>query len=392
MGKPSAPRPPDPVATANAQSAANAEAIREGAAISQINQVTPFGSLTYQGEIGTPDRTVIQQLNPQSQNILDRQRQLGINLSQQASSALSSPYSIDSRFSLPNASPLSRFADSGNMSDYNERNPATELNRQRIERAYFDRAKNLLEPEFARQRTSEETKLVNQGIPRGSEAFDDRYYDQLVDSQNRTLSDAALAAVRAGGDEYARQEGINQSKRQQDFNIATAGRQQDFDIARLAAQQDFDTAQRGRQQDINESLMVRNQPINELAAVLTGNQAISTPNFISTPNYQPAAPDISGMMASNFNNANANYQANIGGLYGLGGALAGAIPLGFALSDRRLKKDIKPLMKGRYQWYTYSYIWSDDTYVGVMADEVLAISPKAVNDNGAYMAVDYGVL
>lgn len=50
MGKssPRAPAAPDPTATANAQAAANVQAARTTAALNRVNQYTPFGSVTYQ--------------------------------------------------------------------------------------------------------------------------------------------------------------------------------------------------------------------------------------------------------------------------------------------------------------------------------------------------------
>jgi hypothetical protein len=297
---------------------------------------------------GSPERGtqyVRQTLNPSDQKILNLQRILGINLGQQARKSLSSPFTIDSDFELP--------------TDLN-------ANRDQVEQAYFDRTKNLLQPEFDRQQRREETALVNQGIPRGSEAFNDRYYDQLIDSQNRTLSDAALAAVQAGGAEQSRM---------------------------------FDLTQRGRQQDINDSLTQRTQPINELAAVLQGSQAIQSPNQASTPNYQIAPANVQGAVntqyqgaLNNFNNQNQNYQAGVGGLFGLGGSIASALPWGSWFSDMRMKTNIKPLMKGKYKWYTFNYLWDKTKRVGVIAQEVMKINPAAVTCEGGLYKVNYGEL
>jgi len=74
------------------------------------------------------------------------------------------------------------------------------------------------------------------------------------------------------------------------------------------------------------------------------------------------------------------------------GAVAGAvIP---KLSDRRLKRNIKKLGKWKeYTKYLYQYIFSDDWYIGVMADEVKKIKPEAVIEReGYYDMVNYGAL
>src|SRR5215217_6548794 len=54
-----------------------------------------------------------------------------------------------------------------------------------------------------------------------------------------------------------------------------------------------------------------------------------------------------------------------------------AIPV----SDIRLKRDITPLMQlnNGLRLYRYRYLWSDEAYVGVMAQEVAKVSPEAVS-------------
>src|SRR6187549_1014741 len=47
MDSPRAPTPPDPVATANAQTASNRDTALTQARLNNVNQVTPYGSLTY---------------------------------------------------------------------------------------------------------------------------------------------------------------------------------------------------------------------------------------------------------------------------------------------------------------------------------------------------------
>jgi hypothetical protein len=76
-----------------------------------------------------------------------------------------------------------------------------------------------------------------------------------------------------------------------------------------------------------------------------------------------------------------------GDVLSLIGGLAG-------ISDRRLKKNIRrvgdhPRGIGVYE---FSYLWSDERHVGVMADEVAGVLPGAVIDLGGYFAVDYGKL
>ncbi len=66
--------------------------------------------------------------------------------------------------------------------------------------------------------------------------------------------------------------------------------------------------------------------------------------------------------------------------------------LTFSFSDRRLKRDIVELSRlgNGIGLYRYRYSWSDQLYVGVMAQEVAEIAPGAVvRDADGYLRVDY---
>jgi outer membrane immunogenic protein len=90
--------------------------------------------------------------------------------------------------------------------------------------------------------------------------------------------------------------------------------------------------------------------------------------------------------------------ANAGGVWGnpTNATYAASQPIGFFLSDVRLKRDITLL--GRLDdglgLYSFRYLWSDTVYVGVMAQEVALIHPDAIVrarlDN--YLRVDYSRL
>jgi len=63
-------------------------------------------------------------------------------------------------------------------------------------------------------------------------------------------------------------------------------------------------------------------------------------------------------------------------------------------SDVRLKRDIIPVGEaGGLGLYRYRYLWSDTAYVGVMAQEVAAVVPEAVQRGvDGYLRVDYSRL
>jgi Chaperone of endosialidase len=64
-------------------------------------------------------------------------------------------------------------------------------------------------------------------------------------------------------------------------------------------------------------------------------------------------------------------------------------------SDIRLKRDIAQVgeLDGGINLYRYRYLWSDTTYVGVMAQEVAAVKPEAVlRGADGYLRVNYARL
>ena len=69
--------------------------------------------------------------------------------------------------------------------------------------------------------------------------------------------------------------------------------------------------------------------------------------------------------------------------------------LTFSFSDIRLKRDIIELARldDGIGFYRYRYNWSDQYYVGVLAQEVAAIIPDAVvRGADGYLLVNYGRL
>ena len=64
------------------------------------------------------------------------------------------------------------------------------------------------------------------------------------------------------------------------------------------------------------------------------------------------------------------------------GALVGRLGATHHFSDMRLKRDVALLsrLENGVGLYRYRYLWSDEVYVGVMAQETAKIVPDAVTD------------
>lgn len=352
FSSPKAPAVPDPVATAAAQTASNKETALTQAQLNNVNQVTPYGNLTYTqtpGSNGVPQYTATQTLNPTQQQSLDTQQQIELDTSKlgqnqigRISDSLSDPFKLSDFGAAPSAN-----------------NDA----RQQVIDSLYGQQKSRLDPQFADSQKALETKLANQGISQGTEAYSNAQRD-FDFGKNDAYQTAENQAINAGGAEQSRLYGLQSG---------------------------------AYQQDISNALTERNQPINELAALLGSGNGVQQPTYTNTPQTGVNGTDVIGATALSQNAANNNYNQQVGSRNALIGALAGAggSAAGLALaSDYRLKRNIRKVGKiGPYNAYAYNYRWSPKREIGVMAQEVLKINPNAVVEmpNG-YLAVNYGKL
>ena len=264
----------DPAATARAQSAANKETATTQAQLNMMNQYTPQGSLEYSQSgtwsDGTPKYAATQTLTPNQQRIADLGEQGSIGYGEAGNALLSN---VKGMLSTP-----VDMAQFGAAPTYDE-NFRLQQRQNMIQRA---------QPDWDQQRTALETRLANQGIGIGSQAYNDEM-QRYQRGYNDFLLGADLNAGNAAAGEYGRM-------------------------------------QTARQNQINEAYLPRNQELNTLSALLSGSQ-VSSPQFVSTPQTQVAGVDTSAALGMNQQNALTQQQlaasqsnAMMGGLSGLGGA------------------------------------------------------------------------
>lgn len=336
MGKKSGPAPPDPVATAKAQGQVNQEAAIDQRDLNTINQITPYGNLTYSktddpwdeagynaamekynswtpqygGMMGAaagnewsnrgaalqgvqrplnprgvaPNKesfgynpiqsmTATTTLTPDQQTMLDQANQAGIRFGEIGLGQLDKVGGLLS-------DPID-FSTLGAMPEANEQT------RLASSQAILDR----LKPQWDQDRSRLETSMANQGIGMGSEAW-----NRGTDDFNRAQTDARLAADAYGGSEMANVFGLEMANRN----------------ARA-----------------NEMVQQRQLPLNELVA-LTQGQQVQSPNFISTPQGQINPADLMGATYQSYaaeqqrqQMKNKAIQAGIGAAAGIGGAFLG---------------------------------------------------------------------
>lgn len=159
---------PDPYQVAAAQQQYNTQAGITSQAGSNVNQVTPTGSLTYRqtgvGPNGVPTYTATQQLTPQNQALLNIMQQgqgyAGLGALGQL---------FNSGYGMGNAAQTIGDATSGNT------------------KALMDMQQSYLQPYFKNQTDQLDTKLRNQGIMPGTPAYDQQM-NQVQNTQNQSMS------------------------------------------------------------------------------------------------------------------------------------------------------------------------------------------------------------
>jgi hypothetical protein len=266
---PSAPKAPDPYATAQAQNSVNQEAIKETARINQINEKTPFGSRTYTGSYDTGDRSVVDSLSPELQSILDSQLRTTGGLSGLAERRLQGipqgDFSLDgmpnvrraggvqfnesmgtpqafSNYSFSDIGPAQAFGNTGSaLQVLGEAGPIkTQLNdtgrqmreadlsgvqqiaglgdfggeRNRVEDALYGRGSRRVNERYGEDLSSLQAQLAAQGITQGSTAYD-REMKRLSQSRDDALMGATEGAIINAGQEQGRLFGQSLQARQQ---------------------------------------------------------------------------------------------------------------------------------------------------------------------------------
>lgn len=254
MGKPKAPTPPDPRETSAAQTGTNIGTAIANNTMQLIDQNTPYGNLSYE-TTGTetytdpytgqtydiPKYSATTVLNDQQQATLDQNQQAQFNMGALANER------------------------SDFLRDYL---PTTEAATDSIDNKLYELGSKRLDPRFEQEQSQLSTRLANQGITPGSEAYN-REMELLGQNKNDAYNQLLL---------------------------------------------------QGRGQAAAEV----NMPINQVTALLSGSQ-VQNPNVSVAQPGGAATTDVAGLINQNYSQQQQNYQAELaqknslmGGLFGLG--------------------------------------------------------------------------
>jgi hypothetical protein len=308
------PPAPDYVGAANAQGAANVDAARVGAKLSNPNIIGPYGTqtVTYDGD--TP--TVTQSLTPEAQATLEAQQRVQHSLADLGQQGVGTAQSVLGSAFTPTTGPLqTSVAAPGQVQKSYDTSGLAQMpvNAGTTgQEAIMAR----LQPQIERNRQLDETRLRNQGLVPGGEAYD-ADVKARGQQENDLYSQAALQGINL--DTAARAQGFNELQAGANLNNTGVAQEQNQNIAGA----NFGNA--ANQQELQRQLALRGQPLNEITALMSGSQ-IQTPQFqqYQGQNVQ-AAPTFAATQAQ-AGNALQNYgiqqganNSTMGGLYNLAG-------------------------------------------------------------------------
>lgn len=320
MKTPSAPPPPDPVATANAQTASNVATATANQAMNFVDQVGPDGSLKY-SQIDT----------------------------------ITIPNGLGGTISVPRYLATTELSEAGKalkgVNDQTEMNLATigrdqsakigsllgtnvNLTNDAVENRLLELGSKRLDPQFARDEEATRTRLANAGIQQGSDAW------------------------------IAEMGRLDQAKNDARNQLILSGRGQSI--------QEILTE---RNQPLNEISALLN------GAQVSQPNFINTPQTqLAGTDYQGAVRDNYNAQMQAYQSKVSSQNAMMGGLFGMAGTIGKAFMPVPTPSDRRLKTDIVELatLRNGLPVYSFRYIGDDDLQIGLMSDDVRKLRPEAV--------------
>jgi hypothetical protein len=296
---------------ANQQSQYNWQNAQDQNAMNNPNQYGPNGAQV-RTRNADGSYSVTQSLSPAMQQQLDEQNNLNSTLGARAGQLANRG---DLNF---NGAPAAPTFNTSGVSGIPTGN-ANDLNQARD--SVYNQATQYLDPQFKQEQSDMESKLANQGIMPGSEAYN-REVGNFNLQKQKAYGDARNSAIQAGGAEQSRLFGLGLQSHTTGMNDALAG---------------FNTGLQGRQQGVSEATALHNAPINDISA-LRGLPQVQMPTYqgqtgtsIPGVDYLNAAnmQNNANLGISNANAASSNNTMN--GLFGLGnsalqsGALNGVI-------------------------------------------------------------------
>jgi hypothetical protein len=308
----STPDAPDYTGAAREQAQSSREVTEQQSWANRPDQVTPFGSQTWQNQaVWDPSTNQYlnrwqqnTQVNPRLQPAVDAQMDTTVNRAQLGAD-VSNRLQNDFGQAMDWSGIQPPMGQSVAPTDYGD----TATLRNRMEGNLYDRATSRLDPQWNNRQSDLRSQLYNMGAKEGDPAYN-RAMQEFGRDRNDAYQQAQYGAVAGGGTEMANQIGMGgqiQGQRQQASS--------------------YDTQL--RQQAIAEELQRRGTNLNELNAIISGQQVgmPAMPTFNTTQAAQPMQALQAAQMTgqSNLDAFNARQAGTQGMLSGIAGLAGGAM-------------------------------------------------------------------
>lgn len=294
-----------------------------------------------------PDQVdVIQELSPEGRQLFDQQNRISQGLGNLAEGGISRVgQMLGTSFDMSGIPDMSTGVDSRQgqirtgidptgTNIQSSIDPRFDQDGRQVQEALYRKQTSMLDPQYQQQESDMISRLANQGIMPGSEAYN-REMGNFSRARDFAYGNARDSAILAAGQEQSRlndmglsRATLNNSAQGQEFgqNATQAG----FNNSAVAQMfgQDLSSAQFGnqaRQQAIQEQAFLRQLPLNEINALRSGSQ-VNMPQFQQyTGGGQVAAAPIFGATQAQDQANIARYNADaaqkggmMSGLFGLG--------------------------------------------------------------------------
>lgn len=320
---PRAPAAPNYTAAAQATADSNVKAAQVATAANRVNQITPYGSLTYKEQgtdsQGNPMWMATTALNDTQQALLDQQNKaslgLGTTINDQlgmVQSTMNKPFESGARDvqyggQAPQLNQIT--AQTPEFQQMNAQGPQLQTDLASSSgMAGWDRASAILnqrlQPQLQIQQEQLDTKLRNQGLMPGTEAYN-RSKAALGMQQNDLINQSQLTAQGIGQNLYNQDlstaqfgntaqnqmnqnqlanQGFNNSASQQAYQNQMGQTQANNAINQQTfANQNASAAanNQAQQQQYNQAMTNYNMPLNTLSSLRTGAQ-VQNPTFVNS--------------------------------------------------------------------------------------------------------------
>lgn len=255
----------------------------------------------YTSTINPDQANVVQSLSPEQQKLFDQQNRISGGLGGIAEDAIGNVRKVmGTPFDTKGLPGMNGSVDSRSGSVQNNIDPRFDQSGQQVQDALYRKQTAMLDPQYAQRESQMTSRLANQGIMQGSEAYNNAV-GNFTRGRDADYANARDASILAGGNEQSRLFGLGLNSAQ--LNNQSVGQQ--FNQDQSADQ----FGNQARQQALQEAAFLRQMPLNEISALRSGSQ-VQLPQFQGYSGVNTQAGNVAGALGQQAQYNQGLYNAN----------------------------------------------------------------------------------